>query len=87
MATHEAPGSTGVAELDTMLAGGLLASSSTMVLGFAGSGKTLLGLHFLEAGARRKEPGLYFGFYESPERLIEGAVRSGCRSHSRSMRG
>ena len=69
--------STGIARLDEMLGGGLLASSVTMVLGFSGSGKTLVGLHFLDAGARQQEPGLYFGFYETPQRLIEGAEAAG----------
>jgi circadian clock protein KaiC len=69
--------STGVANLDQMLHGGLLASTSTMLLGFSGSGKTLLALHFLDDGARKQEPGLYFGFYEAPERLVEGAEHVG----------
>jgi circadian clock protein KaiC len=62
---------TGIAELDRMLGSGLLSGSSTLLLGFSGSGKTTLGLEFLVAGAARGEPGLYFGFYESPERLLE----------------
>ncbi|MBA3943041.1 MAG: hypothetical protein H0X37_00595 [Herpetosiphonaceae bacterium] len=37
----------GIARLDGMLQGGLLSGSSTMLLGSPGSGKTLLGLHFL----------------------------------------
>ena len=54
---------------DTMLHGGLPSGSATMLLGTPGSGKTLLGLHFLAAGARAGEPGLYFGFDEPPEWL------------------
>lgn len=82
-ATHYRRLSTGVANLDTMLEGGVLASSSTMLLGFSGSGKTLLALHFLDDGAKKQEPCLYFGFYEPPERLIEGAEHVGLplRSH------
>ena len=75
--TLERRASTGVRRLDEMLGGGLLGSSATMVLGFSGSGKTLLGQHFLEAGARKGESGLYFGFYETPERLIESAEHAG----------
>ena len=52
---------------------------ATLLLGFSGSGKTLLGQHFLEAGAQKQEPGLYFGFYEPPERLIEAAEQVGIR--------
>lgn len=75
--THLVRVSTGIANLDAMLGGGVLAGSSTMLLGFAGSGKTMLGLHFLDAGARAGEPGLHFGFYESPRRLIESATSVG----------
>lgn len=63
--------------LDEMLKGGLLASSITVVLGVPGSGKTLLGLHFLAAGAGAGERGLYFGFYETPPRIIEKADQVG----------
>jgi circadian clock protein KaiC len=75
--THYRRVSTGIEHLDSMLGGGLLASSATLLLGFSGSGKTLLGLHFLDAGAQKQEPGLYFGFYEPPERLIETAQHVG----------
>lgn len=60
----------GVRELDTMMGGGLLSGSVTLVLGPPGSGKTLLGLQFLHAGAEVGECGLYFGFFESPPRLV-----------------
>lgn len=62
-----------IAGLDTMLHGGVLSASTTAVVGVPGSGKTLLGLHFLAAGARRGEVGLYVGFYEDPVRLVEKA--------------
>lgn len=61
----------GIESLDAILAGGLPATSSTAILGATGSGKTLLGLHFLREGARLGERGLYFGFYESPERVLQ----------------
>lgn len=69
--------STGIANLDQMLGGGLLQSTATMLLGFSGSGKTMLSLHFLDAGAKAGEPGLYFGFYETAERLVECAEQGG----------
>lgn len=50
--------------LDAMLGGGLPVASNTIVTGPSGGGKTILCLHFLAAGARRDEPGLYVGFYE-----------------------
>ncbi len=66
-----------IAGLDTMLQGGVFAGSTTMLLGTPGSGKTILGLHFLAAGARLGEPALYFGLYETPDRLIAKADRVG----------
>ncbi len=60
-----------------MLHGGLLSGSTTMLLGPPGSGKTLLGLHVLDAGARAGEPGLHFGFYEPPLLLAETAAAIG----------
>ncbi len=67
----------GVAELDRMLAGGLLSGSTTALLGAPGTGKTMLGLSFLVEGARRGQRGSYFGFYEPPPRLREKADQVG----------
>lgn len=55
----------GVAGLDAMAAGGPAVASSTLVLGTPGAGKTVLGLHFLDEGARRGEPGLLASFQET----------------------
>jgi circadian clock protein KaiC len=80
-ATHYRRVSTGIENLDEMLRGGLLSSSATLLLGFSGSGKTLVTQHFLDAGAKKQEAGLYFGFYETPERLIETAEHVGLPMH------
>jgi circadian clock protein KaiC len=58
----------GNSRLDAMLGGGLPARSSTMVIGPSGTGKTTLGLQFLGQSSAQ-EPGLLFGFYETPERI------------------
>jgi circadian clock protein KaiC len=58
----------GNSRLDEMLGGGLPARSSTMVIGPSGTGKTTLGLQFLGQSSVQ-EPGLLFGFYETPERI------------------
>lgn len=71
--------STGVVGLDKLLHGGLLAGSSTAVLGPPGSGKTLLGLHFLAEGARKGERGLYFGLNETPANLIDAGDQVGLK--------
>ncbi len=58
----------GVDRLDVMLGGGLPAASTTMFMGPSGVGKTTLGLHFLSR-CSKSEPGLLFGFYETPAQL------------------
>lgn len=68
--TRPARASLDIPGLDEMLRGGVPSGSTTMVYGPTGSGKTLLGLHFLAAGARRGEHGLHFGFHETPEQLV-----------------
>ncbi len=69
--------SSGVDRLDAMLDGGLPEASTTMVMGPSGVGKTTLGLHFL-ARCSAAEPGLLFGFYETPPR-IRAKAREVCR--------
>lgn len=66
-----------IPRLDDMVGGGLYAGSTTILAGPPGAGKTLLGLKFLEAGLRRGESCLYFGFYEPPERLLAKARHVG----------
>lgn len=48
--------STGIAGLDTILSGGLLSGRSYLVRGGPGTGKTILGLHFLTAPTHADEP-------------------------------
>lgn len=60
----------GIPTLDEMLHGGLMTGSTTSLLGAPGTGKTVLGLKFLEEGLQAGQPALYFGFYESPDRLV-----------------
>lgn len=60
---------TGLAELDAMFGGGPPRSSTTLVEGGTGTGKTLLGLRFLLAGIERGEPGVHFGLEETPDQL------------------
>jgi circadian clock protein KaiC len=60
--------SSGNSRLDSMLGGGFPARSATMVIGPSGTGKSALGLQFL-AQSSAEEPGLLFGFYETPARI------------------
>jgi circadian clock protein KaiC len=58
----------GVPTLDEALCGGLCKSSVSLILGPSGAGKTTLGLNFI-LQSTTQEPGLIFGFYETPEQL------------------
>ena len=58
----------GLEQLDIMLGGGFPEASTTMVMGPSGTGKTTLGLTFLSRSSEA-EPGLLFGFYETPKRI------------------
>jgi circadian clock protein KaiC len=60
---------TGLADLDAMFGGGPLRSSTTLVEGGTGTGKTLLGLRFLLAGIERGERGVHLGLEETPDQL------------------
>jgi circadian clock protein KaiC len=60
---------TGVHGLDKMLGGGLPPASATVIQGGTGTGKTLLGLHFLLEGARRGQSGILFTLEETPDQL------------------
>lgn len=60
--------SSGIPSLDSQIGGGLTTSSVTLIMGPSGAGKTSLGIQFL-SGATQDEPGLYFGFHESPQRV------------------
>lgn len=63
--------STGVAGLDAMLgAGGFYRGSSILISGAAGTGKTSLASHFVEAACRRGARCLYFAYEESPQQIV-----------------
>ncbi|AEH60850.1 putative circadian clock protein, KaiC [Methanosalsum zhilinae DSM 4017] len=65
--------STGVPGLDTMLGGGLLQRRATLVIGSAGTGKSLMGLHFLAEGAKKGENGILLSFEERADEVIENS--------------
>src|ERR1700738_20767 len=56
--------SSGIAELDRLLGGGLEAGSSTLILGPAGTGKSLLAIVFIAAAIARGEKAALFVFDE-----------------------
>ena len=63
--------STGIPRLDTMLGGkGYFRGSSILVSGTAGTGKTSIAAHFVDAACRRGERCIFFAFEESPSQII-----------------
>lgn len=63
--------SSGVPRLDTMLGGkGYFRGTTILVSGTAGTGKTSLAAHFVDAACARGEQSLYFSFEESPGQLV-----------------
>ncbi len=69
--------STGVSGLDNMMHGGIPSQSTILVMGGAGTGKTLLGLQFIMAGLKLGEPGIIILFEEREDQLIYEASRMG----------
>jgi circadian clock protein KaiC len=63
--------STGITELDKMLGGkGYFRGSSILITGTAGTGKTSMGAHFVDAACRRGDRCLFFAFEESPQQIV-----------------
>jgi circadian clock protein KaiC len=68
--------SSGVAVLDEMLGGGIPAGYSMLLIGPAGSGKSLLATEFLEAGARNGETGLIALFERAPNQIMNAKLQA-----------
>ena len=63
--------SSGIARLDTMLDGkGFYRGSSILLSGTAGTGKSTVAAHFIEAACKRGERALFFAFEESQDQII-----------------
>lgn len=74
-ATHPGRLSTGIEGLDDVLHGGLIPERGYMIAGRPGTGKTILGLHYLQAGIAAGEDCLYVNLEED-----EADVRSNAAS-------
>jgi circadian clock protein KaiC len=78
---HAAPDvrvSSGLPALDGMLGGkGFYRGSTVLLSGTAGTGKTTLAAHFIDAACRRGEKCLYFLFEESPQQMIRNMRSAG----------
>jgi circadian clock protein KaiC len=78
---HAAPDervSSGLPALDGMLGGkGFYRGSTVLLSGTAGTGKTTLAAHFVDAACRRGEKCLYFLFEESPQQMMRNMRSAG----------
>lgn len=69
---------TGIPRLDAMLGGkGYYRGSSILVSGTAGTGKTSMAAHFVDAAGQRGERCLYFAFEESQSQIIRNMLSIG----------
>jgi len=69
--------STGVAELDAMLGGGIPEGDSMLVVGPSGTGKSVLATQFITEGLRQGESGIIAIFEERPEEYASRAASLG----------
>lgn len=69
--------SSGIAALDTLLDGGPLRGTSTLITGPAGSGKTTLALQYVDAACRRGERAVLYEFDERAGTLISRCAKQG----------
>ncbi|MDK2921889.1 MAG: circadian clock protein KaiC [Desulfonauticus sp.] len=69
--------SSGIEGLDKILKGGFIAKRAYLIAGGPGSGKTTLGLHFLEKGSKHKENCLFISLGEKEEQIRENAQNLG----------
>jgi len=69
--------STGVAELDAMMGGGLFPGDSCLIAGPSGTGKSALATQFIDAGLRKGEPGVIAIFEERPAGYVARAASLG----------
>jgi circadian clock protein KaiC len=69
--------STGIAGLDEVLRGGLIPGRAYLIRGGPGTGKTTLGLHFLNAGASDGEETLIISLEEPEDNVRKNAQAAG----------
>lgn len=60
----------GLPSLDRMLGGGMVTGTATLLLGPAGTGKSILAGHFLGEGIRQGQPGLYVSLFEDASMIL-----------------
>lgn len=69
-AVSQARFKSGIAQLDTLLGGGIERGTSTLIVGGAGTGKSSLAAQFVASAAAQDQPGALFIFDESVNTLL-----------------
>ena len=69
--------STGIKNLDKITEGGFVKSSTNMVTGGTGTGKSTFAIQFLIEGLKKGEPCLYISFEEKKEEVYANMLRLG----------
>ena len=77
MAASVSPIGSGISGLDDLLCGGFVSGRLYLVHGQPGTGKTLLGMHFLEEGLERDETVLFIHGEESREEILANGAALG----------
>ncbi|MCK4327856.1 MAG: AAA family ATPase [Candidatus Diapherotrites archaeon] len=65
---------TGIPGLDEMCGGGVFESSTTLITGPSGTGKTTFCMHFVKEGLKNGERALFISFEESRAQLLRDAM-------------
>ena len=68
---------TGVQGLDEVLEGGILSTSSVLLAGVPGTGKTLFGMQYILQGALEGQPGLFISYEELESTIVKHAHNFG----------
>jgi circadian clock protein KaiC len=71
--------SSGIAELDKMLGGGIIEGDSVLIAGPSGTGKSALASQFIAEGLSKGEPGIIAIFEERPEGYTQRASSFGLK--------
>jgi circadian clock protein KaiC len=61
---------TGITGLDAMLSGGFHNGSLNLAVGYSGTGKSVIGYHFLDAGLKAGKPVLLVTLKSSPDQIL-----------------